>query len=420
MKAILKKISRKDFALFICAGLMVSLIYSKFAISVAMILLICVAVFEFNEEKAFPFQISTQLKTNFRKCLYNKPMAIISIFFFLVLFSGIYSSDTVYLMERLRIKLPFLLLPFAFCFLPKFEQKEYKGLLVFLIGLLFLSTLKVGIEYFINFEEITTNIGKGQTVPTPMHHIRYSLMIAIGIIAGIYLLVEQFYIKYPWERYLILMATFFLFVFIHILSVRSGLLALYLAIVVLCIRYIVVSRKYLIGLGGILIISMLPVLAYHTLPSFHTKVHYSIWDIKQYLEGKGESYSDSARLVSLKMGYAIFKENPLIGVGSGDLKKAIFEKYHSTYGSTAQWKMPHNQILSVLAGTGILGMILFLLAFFYPLFYQKNYQQSIYLGFMVIVFISFLMENTFETSIGVGIFSFFNLFFIKWCMEHKN
>jgi len=69
----------------------------------------------------------------------------------------------------------------------------------------------------------------------------------------------------------------------------------------------------------------------------------------------------------------------------------------------------NNQFVFVLAGSGILGVVLFLGALLIPLFYRQSYRNDFYLGFYILFLVSFMVEHTLETALGVGIFSSFLL-----------
>jgi O-antigen ligase len=374
-----------------------------------MIALLVISVFSFDLDKNFPVSFNPALKSNIKKLLSHKAYLSLTIFFFLILVSGLWSEDTHYLLERLRIKLPFLLLPFAFISIPSFTERQFLSLFYFLIILMFFSALIVGTNYLLDFENITENINKGKVIPTPMHHIRYSLMQAFGILAGIVLWWKRFYLKYKWERYFIAFITVFLFYFIHVLSVRSGLFVLYLSILFFSIRYIYLTRRYKLGLATILGLILLPLIAYKTIESFRAKVDYARRDMKMYNLGLGKDYSDAERIISFEAGLKIGNKNPFFGVGAGDLKKEVESYYKEHFIDISTPKMPHNQLISTYAGTGLVGLFIFCFAFFYPLWYHDNYKDELFAAFHLIVFFSFMVENTIETAIGVAFYSFFLL-----------
>jgi len=206
------------------------------------------SVFDIDFGKKQPLGFHPHLKANFQKFISNKAYLVVTLFFFIVVVSGINSTDFGYWGERLRIKLPFILLPFAFASMPRFRKKDYLTIFYFFLIILFGSTLLVGLDYWINYEKITDGLGRGRPIPTPVNHIRYSLMIAFGTIGGIVLWYRNFHWKYLWEKWLIIGMTGFLFFFLHVLSVRSGLLVLYASLIFLSFRYAYLEKKYTIGI----------------------------------------------------------------------------------------------------------------------------------------------------------------------------
>ncbi len=414
MRALLQKINRRQLTLFFCFAFLWSLIYSKFVISVAMICLLVMSVFDLDLEKKQPLQFHPQLRNNFQRFISNKAYLAVTVFFFLVLITGVYSSDMTYWLERLRIKLPFLLFPFAFASMPRLREKKYLSIFYFFVIVLFGSALLVGFNYLDNYAVITDGLGRGRPVPTPVNHIRYSLMMAFAVVGGLVLLDRKFYWKYTWERWVILGMTGFLFFFIHVLSVRSGILVLYASIVFLSLRYAFLQKKYLAGVVGAIVVLCIPLLAYQTIEGFKQKVDYTIWDWQQYYYDLPLRSSDASRLISLKVGYEVTQKNQWIGVGAGDLRKEVHQIYDKKFPEVKDKKMPHNQFLSICAGMGMIGLIIFLLAFFFPLFYKKIKPDELFITLHLIIFASFFTENTIENSVGVGFYVFFLLLGIHY------
>ena len=399
---------------------MVAMVFSaEFILSQVMILFVAMALFEYCP-KGFPWlQWRRQLLENTRSWWSYRPYLFIAIPFLLVLVSALWSFDMGYTLERLRIKAPFLVLPWALAGIPRFSRREYHFLLYFLVALMVVACLYVGLNYLVHFEEINNLISKGKPIPTPSNHIRFSLVLGFAILSGIFLLQERFAIRYRWERWLILGMTLFLMAFIHVLSVRSGLLVFYVAILVWLLQYAFKTRRWWVAaLAGVLLV-MLPVAAYQLFPSFRAKMEYVRWDLLQHQHGTGANYSDSDRLTSVQVGWEIGKRNPLIGVGAGDLKEAVEREYTVSYPESAP-KMPHNQFVTIFAGTGVIGLGLFILGFFYPILYRKNYRDPLFLALHVVVLVSFLMENTLENNFGVSFFLLFLLLGLNQLIPNKN
>ncbi len=406
----IRLIQRRHLALFLCVVLIAALIYSPFLLSASMIGLAVLFTFSWQWDQPGWLRFNPHFFDYFRRFFSSRVHLSVTLSFFIVLLSGYLTEDYTYWMERLRLKVPFLVLPIIFCGLPSFSRREYFGLLYFLVFALVMTCIGIGLNYLLNFEAINLLLKQGQPMPTPRNHIRFSLLLALGILAGAYLWQVGYYLKYQWERTALLVAVVFLFFFIHILSVRSGLAVLYLAILVLAVRYVYLTGRYWVALGAGGAMTIVPLIAYFTIPSFQSKVAYvkhEIW--VQQNDVPDANYSDAGRLASLKIGMEIGNEHPLFGVGAGNLRQEVRYRYAEKYPKVNEPKMPHNQFVSVYAGMGITGLLLFIFAFLYPLIHHHNYRDPLFLAFHVVVLGSFMAENTIENSIGVAFYLFFLL-----------
>jgi len=105
-----------------------------------------------------------------------------------------------------------------------------------------------------------------------------------------------------------------------------------------------------------------------------------------------------------------------LGTGIGDLKSECIQMYKKIYpDKVLDFKYPHNQFLFILTGSGVMGLILFLIAIYYPLFYKKNRKDPFFLSFMILITISFFVENSIERSYSTGIY----LFFVLIALNHS-
>ncbi|MEZ4962233.1 MAG: O-antigen ligase family protein [Saprospiraceae bacterium] len=405
---------------FLFIWLVSMVVSAEFVLSVAMIALVLLSLFQLKiDGPKVSLTMRDSLKKDVEKYWGYKAWLAVSVPFLIVLVSALWSSDMGYTLERLRIKLPFLVLPFAFATMPALRKREILTILYFLLVTMSIISLYVLINFAMSFDAVMGNLGRGGHLPTPSNHIRFSLTLALAIIGGLALWMERFHFQHPAERYFIGGLTLFLFIFIHVLSVRSGLLALYLALSVLACYFVLAKKKYLVGLAGIAGIIALPVVAYFTVPSFKLKIDYARWDYQQFVQGSGANYPDSERLVSMKVGLCIGNAHPVFGIGAGDLRQAVKVAYEAHYRDNYHFRMPHNQFITVYAGTGVVGLAIFLAGFFFPVFYQKNYRNPLFLALHAIVFMSFWMENTIENNFGVSLFLFFLLIGLNYLSNAK-
>ncbi len=350
-------------------------------------------------------------EVTFKKYFKRKELIILSVFFWMVFLSGLYSADKASWLNWVRIKLPYIALPLAFASLPKLHERKFIALLYGFIFTFFISVLIVLGNYFLNYSTITESFLRGNTIPMPFSHIRYTLMIVFAFFCCWFLLEEKKNLFSENEKWLQLFLLICFVLALHILSVRSSLLALYLGILFLLIRLIVVQKKYVASLISLMILILAPYFAYKFIPSLQNKIAYMSYDFNTFRKGEVKNLSDGMRIISMKAGIEIAKQNLWIGVGAGDLKTEMDKFYIGQYPQLAEadHKLPHNQLIWVLATTGIIGLVLFLFAFSFPLFVSGNYKNWLLVVLHLILFSSFFTEATLEEQIGTGFYLTFLL-----------
>ncbi|MBK8655722.1 MAG: O-antigen ligase family protein [Haliscomenobacter sp.] len=392
----------------LCATLLTGMIYAPYLQSMSLFLLSALAVFAWDTSRTFPIRIHPALRSSGKHFIRRPDFWVIALYFMLVLAGVLYALDMGYWLSRLRIKLPFLAIPFVFFLLPSLKERPYLGLWYFLLVLLSMTSLGIGINYLRHFEEVNLLIKQGQPVPMPCNHIRYSLLQTMGVAGGLYLLEKRFTIRFRWESYLLAALVLWLVIAQHLIAVRSGLVVLYALLAFSTARYLWRTRRWLTGAVLLAALASAPVLAYQLAPSFRNKVGYMRYDLDMYLKGQDKGVlSDASRLISWKIGWDLFRRSPWTGVGPGNLKTEVDAIYAAEYPHIKKRLMPHNQFLSVMAGSGAIGLALFLSAFLIPLFYRRHYLHFPFLALHIAAFLSFMVEATLENAMGVAFFLFF-------------
>lgn len=384
----------------------VGLFYSQFLLSVSTGLMVCTAIFSCFKDRALQ-------KFNWQEYFHTYAYSGLSLIFIAVFISGLWSSDLTEWLHHCKMKLIFLFLPWSYYVIHKNTGINFEKFLFLFIAICTISTFPVLIHYLLNFGELTKALGQGQPIPTPINHIIYSLYLAYTI-----LVLSSYWIqqesKKSSKHILIGVGIIYLILVIHILAVRSGLAIFYASSILLIFIYILKSKKYLTGFIITTILLISPIVAYKTIPSIHKRAGYMMYDINMYLSGNATNYSDSGRLYSLKVGFTLWKENALLGTGIGDLKRRCAEKYKLLYNwENERTLYPHNQYLFILAGTGLLGFILFVLGLGIPLAAYSNYKDINILILYLVFLMSFLVNNSFERSVGFSFFIFILLILMK-------
>lgn len=373
-------------------------------VSVCMIAFSILAIYEATTTRSF----------SLKGFIKDKSFSTLLIVFFAVFFSVVNSEDQNQWFHQVKMKLPFVFLPFSFyVFKPWIDQKFHKWIHLAFIATIFVSTFHVIGNFLLDKETITSSIGKGKSIPTPIDHIHYSIMLAYAVVSSALLALFSSVKKEKWGLFLL---SAYLFAFMHFLSVRTGLALAYAGIGVVLLWFVITQKKYLLGLGITAFLITIPFIAFKTIEPFKRKINYMFWDLAQFQQGKGKSYSDSERLMSYEISFDLIKESPIIGHGIGDLKPIMIAKHKEKYGQKEKYIYPHNQYLYMLTCLGVLGALFFFFGLLSPILFAPN--RNIFLiSIFILMLISFLVENTIQRAVITGFFLFFIL--LNLCLSPK-
>lgn len=366
-----------------------------------------------NRDRRRGWRWARVLARSFQNLFRQRVLAVLVLLLFVPVASGLWSDDHGYWLERVRVRLPFLVLPWAFANLPVLHERQVKLVLYGLVWIAAGICLGVGINYWLHQEAVLEAMQQGRPMPVPRNHIRFSLLVATAVLAGAWLWQQRFVWRWAWERWALAAAVGFLFVFLHVLAVRSGITALYAALLFVAVRWAWLSRRWVPALALVSVSVLALWGALHVFPSLHQKWAYTVYDWERYQAQSGASYSDSERWISMQAGWLLGQEHPWLGVGAGDLRAEtarVVGEHFPEY--RADPKLPHNQFLYLLAGTGLVGLAISLFALLFPVFSYRG-GDFLFGAFQVTVFVSFLVEYTLETAMGVAWYLFFTLWLLR-------
>ncbi len=310
----------------------------------------------------------------------------------------------------LVMQLPFLLLPFAFWLLPPLPGPHLRGLWGLFVGATLVAAAGATANYLAHAAVINQLYLQSQVMPTEPDHIRLSLLVTLAAAAGAALLWHRA-VGAQWRPWL-LTAVGLLTLFLHLLAVRSGLMTFYALgfLVASWLWFAKQRRRQAIGLlFGLL---LLPVVCFVAFPTFRNKFYNTQEDVCKVNDTKeANRYSIVARVYSYQTAFALWRDNPLFGVGKPDLQAEMSGRYAALYpaiGRSGQI-LPHNQYIYNLAAYGAVGLLVFCGGLFYPWWWARARHAPLLLAQYVSLALSFLVEYTLETQIGVAFAVFFLL-----------
>jgi O-antigen ligase len=319
--------------------------------------------------------------------------------------SVFYSDNTQFLFQKWQIAVPYLLLPLALEKIPIFSKTHFYRLYLLYFSSVFLICVFAFVNYLLNQAVINQMYLESKVMPTLVsHHPTFSLMIVFACYVGYYLFQQDGILLFKNEKKLLLVGGIFLFIFLHIFSVRSGLLALYALLFMELLRIAVQTKQVKkVLIAGLLFIVIGGATMFLS-PTVSNKITNTTQDLSNYKNnGSANNQSLSSRIISYKNAFRIAQESSIwFGCGLGDLddlNQAIFAK---EYPDVSKPIDPHNQFLYYYAALGIVGLLIFTLSFYFPLVYKKAYQNRLLFAHYFILTIGFMFEAPFANQLGVA------------------
>lgn len=343
------------------------------------------------------------------------------IYFCWVALSFFWTENTDIYLVDLRIKLPFLLLPFAFGFIPTFSRKEKLILMVsYCFSQLIIALFTIA-GYLQNFEENIDRVKKNSALEIVggTNHIYFGVTLALAIIVGFHLFIHHKTYFPKVHRAFSLLYVILATACLHSLTSRTGLVAFYGGFASYFLVYILNNKKWKLGLIILAILIITPLVSYHLIPSFKYRVDVTLWDLEvSGKEGADLNYqSVGLRIKTWECCLEVWKEEPVLGVGFADLGEELFACYREIdlQADESKWlKSAHNQYLEQLSGGGIPGLLILLTLFLLPLIRVKFKEiDELEIGILAVLAAGMLTESLLERQLGINLFLLMYFLLVK-------
>ena len=285
-------------------------------------------------------------------------LAIASIVFFGIHVLGLlWTNNLAWGFEIVRKMLPFFFVLPVFLTITRNDNiKYYIG--AFLLGISISETL----SYLIWFELIDAFKYATISNPTPlMSHISYNPFLAFAI----YLVLNKLFSGEKLSLFERATYTFFsltMTVNMFITGGRAGQVMFFAAIVIVLFQYFKNSQLKA-TLISISLISLISYSAFNFSPLFEQRVIQAYNGITNFQPNSNSSIG--LRIIFASNSFELFMENPLIGVGTGDYPDEYKRINSINTPEVIPTSQPHNMYILVMAQLGLLGLISFLLMFYF-------------------------------------------------------
>lgn len=121
------------------------------------------------------------------------------------------------------------------------------------------------------------------------------------------------------------------------------------------------------------------------------------------------------RIIRWKIALELIKKSPVIGYGSGTEKRILKERYFEKklFNSYIQELNSHNQYLSLLLKTGVLGLAIFIFSLFSGFSAAWSKKDTVFICFLLLIATVSFSENILDVNKGIFFYAFFFSLFLK-------
>ncbi|WP_210490670.1 O-antigen ligase family protein [Rufibacter aurantiacus] len=343
----------------------------------------------------------------------------IMLFFLALVISTLLSDDIARGLHHLKIRLPLLLFPASLGLLQLRKEFKDKVLLSFavittLVALVCLGTSIHTSGYFKRPEFLYNDALTGATR-------QQSIYIALAVNLAIFIYSQTVFFSRSKKKLGMLLAIIFLFGFSYLLASRIMFALLLLTTVLFSFYYILQRRKILEGFTLVLGLLIGTVVIYKLMPSTfnrYKELTYQSFDFES--RGKESHYNmeitpdqwngANFRLAAWTCGLEVFQTSPIKGVDLGDKDAELLEKYKEKkfYMAIETDKNVHSNYLDILYSIGLVGFLLFVLAWLIlPLFSAFQNQNSLTFLIILTFAVAWITEVYFGKNFGTMLVGFF-------------
>lgn len=390
---LLKNKWREAWVCWMLVGLMAGLLVSRALVSFTSVLIV------------LPFFFGNQQPFTQRKLL-----AAIWLLLMPVLLSGLWSSDSASWWNSVAVRLP-LLTMFLGLSSVTISQRNKTRLVYLYLFLICLGCAWSLSQYLADTTAMHEAYLRAKTLPTPSDddHIRFSWMVVVATLLGTHLVFTE---QKQRTRSWILAAIVFLVVYLHLLAAKTGLVGLYTGIGLYVVHSVFIRKQWRRALAIVATGIAMAAICYLTLPTLRNRIQYVVYDLSNYAKGNTmPGYTDASRLWSMKAGYQLTLQHPLLGVGFGDMRSAV-DQWHTVHHPESpdyERFLPANEWLVYGTGSGIPGSICFTIGFL-ALLYFTTRRTILSVILSVTAILPFLFDDTLEGQTGVIVLAFIAFF----------
>jgi len=199
---------------------------------------------------------------------------------------------------------------------------------------------------------------------------------------------------------------------IFLLGSKSGLIVLAMLAFLLVLYQVFIRKKIWMGIIVLVVSTLIFYCGINFFSYTAKRVNLSLGSISnQQGSALDKENSINTRLEIWKDSWQIISENWLYGVGTGDVKDVLLEKYkkdHFLIGYKDR-RNAHEQFLQTFIALGVIGFLTLFAMIILPAWASLRDRYYLYLVFLLIFAVNIMVESMLENQAGVIFYAFFNV-----------
>ncbi|MBC7398305.1 MAG: O-antigen ligase family protein, partial [Mucilaginibacter sp.] len=337
--------------------------------------------------------------------------------FFITLLSTIYTINRPEAFTQWGRHVTILMFPILFSLSP-FDLKKYRNQLLWGFSLictlvvlyLYADAFKTIRHYGLPLRALISAAFTNQNFADPieMHATFFSLQLAIALV---YLLSELLKKQPTLNTIIYGTCSAVLLAGIIQLSSKSIFITLFLIINLAIPYFLLTDKRRVRYLAVTTSLSVLVIVALFFTGNFRVRL---INDLKYDLALTGTDKAFDSRLDRWRTATELISKSPIIGYGAGSELGLLHENFFvkKYYNSFLNNLNAHNEYLSMLLKSGIIGLLIYLTTLWFGFKQALQRKDILFFTFMLLIAIVSLSENILDVDKGIIFYAFFFSFFI--------
>lgn len=374
---------------------------------------------------SFAMHTLIQLTKQRLKSAFRKRALLLQSIFFITAISSIYTINKSEALNEIVLQLPILLIPIIFP-LSGFDFKKYRrpllmgfsAICTLTVLYLFWDAFRTMRFYKLPFTELfsTAFTNHNFSEPINMHATFFSMQLVIALVYLLTVIAGRNTTKL---KILCGICSAVLIAGLFQLCSKSALFPLFISICVAFPFFMFSGKqrfKYAIALWTLALLAGISVFKVKAFKERYFN------ELKADLSKPVAGESVEPRRARWNVAVELIKASPIIGHGAGSepglLHEAFYQKKY--YSSFINHLNAHNQYLSFLMQSGIIGLVIYLLTLVYGFRYSLESKDLLFFTFMVLLAVVSLSEDYLAVDKGVFFYAVFFSFFTLSNPENNN